>query len=124
MSEIPVGETITLEWPYADDWLGAEFTSVSAEFAALQAKPVVEGERIPAAKQRPYSVVIRQHFEQIKGRALMQQQRFSEAGQKRRAAVFLESLTLAPDKPTGKPPPTGILTVHEGRVGGVPMCSE
>jgi hypothetical protein len=25
---------------------------------------------------------------------------------------------------TGKPPPTGILTVHEGRVGGIPMCVE
>jgi hypothetical protein len=29
-----------------------------------------------------------------------------------------------PAHTAGKPAPTGILTVHEGRVGGIPMCAD
>jgi hypothetical protein len=28
------------------------------------------------------------------------------------------------ERAAAKPPPTGILTVHEGRVGGIPLCTD
>jgi hypothetical protein len=71
MSEIPVGETITLDWPQVPDfhyWM----------LARKNGKP-----------------------------ALL-------------AAMLDAHIGAEP----GKPPPTGILTVHEGRVGGIPLCTD
>jgi hypothetical protein len=77
MSEIPVGETITLEWPEMGHDASSDITwqEYLRSFDALEAQ-------------------------------------------------LVGWLTKPPDKPTGKPAPSGILTVHEGRVGGIPMCAE
>jgi hypothetical protein len=83
MSEIPVGDVITLEWP---------------QLGQAQAAPV-------SLDQADY------------------EWDFTEAC----IELGLIGAFLPPiyaERPAGKPAPKGILTVHEGRVGGIPMCAE
>jgi hypothetical protein len=69
--------------------------------------------RIPIAPPRAYTAnraqIVRRAFVQCRGVVW--------------CFPFSAAFTAAPIK-TGKPAPTGILTVHEGRVGGIPMCAE
>jgi hypothetical protein len=82
---IPVGETITLDWPSEAE--------IEAQMVDWLTRPCMF-DRIRVAPVNEFRIS---------------------------AGKFLESLTLTQH---GKPAPTGILTVHEGRVGGVPMCAE
>jgi hypothetical protein len=69
MSDIPVGEVITLEWPVDFVWAAGDVECVQRVWR--------NGELV--------------------------------------SSVLIHA---------GKPPPTGILTVHEGRVGGIPLCTD
>jgi hypothetical protein len=111
MSDIPVGETITLEWPEnvvmdaSSDITALEyrrsFDALEAQLVDWLTKPCVF-DRIPLAPM-PVRYISRKNGKP----ALL-------------AAVLDAHIVAEP----GKPPPTGILTVHEGRVGGIPLCTD
>jgi hypothetical protein len=93
---IPVGEVIWPEYQIEFNWLEDD-----------------SAKRIPIAPPRVYPAdrhqIVRRAFEQCRGIVW---------------GFPFFAADAAPPIKTGKPPPTGILNVHEGRVVGIPMCAE